>query len=377
MKTYYIYELIDPETKLARYIGYTNDLTKRFKKHLNECKHVSTKKNDWLKSLLDKNLIPIIREIDSTTILEDVKKLEIMYIAKYKENGCDLTNSTNGGDGCHGVSWEGKKHQEISVQRMKYNHPLRKIILQFDMNNNFIQKFESSRELDMHPVFNRRSVVRCCKDELVSFKGYYFRYSDEFFVCSVAKQIANMDEIQKILDNNQITKMSNKEEQKRLNSEINKIKREENKKIKEEKLKNKKTQKIYIHYDLKGNILGRYVGLKNASKQTGCHEWLLSNCCKNKSYYTVNGTTFRYEGDEFDYQPYNKNIQKTSRKICKYKLNGEFVCEFDSIKMACIDAGISKTGANISRCCHQKYNQKTGKSIIVKGFTYRFSEDIF
>lgn len=335
------------------------------------------KKNDWLKSLLDKNITPIIREIDSTTVLEDVKKLEIMYIAKYKQNGYELTNGTNGGDGCHGVSWEGKKHQEISVQRMKYNHPLRKIILQFDMNNNFIQKFDSSRELDEHPIFNRRSVVRCCKDELVSFKGYYFRFSDNFFVCPIAKKITNMEEIQKILDNSQITKMTNKEEQKKLNSEINKIKKEENKKIKEEKLKNKKPQKIYIHYDLEGNILGRYTGVAEASMQTGCHEWLLSNCCKNKSYYTVNGTTFRYEGDEFDYQPYNKNIQKTSRKICKYKLNGEFVCEFDSIKMACIDAGVSKTGANISRCCHKKYNQKTGKSIIVKGFTYRFFGEEF
>ena len=61
----------------------------------------------------------------------------------------------------------------------------------------------------------------------------------------------------------------------------------------------------------------------------------------------------------------------------KYTLDGEFVCEFDSIKKACIAAGISENGANISRCCHKKYNEKTGKSIVVKGFTYRFSEDDF
>jgi hypothetical protein len=36
----------------------------------------------------------------------------------------------------------GRKHEEESVKRMKYNHPFRKVILQFDMNNNLIQKFE-------------------------------------------------------------------------------------------------------------------------------------------------------------------------------------------------------------------------------------------
>lgn len=362
----FIYELIDPETKEPRYIGKTNNPSNRLKKHLNECNKVDiyTPKNKWLSYLKDKGLTPIMNIIEETEN-DNINELEIEYIKNYREKYPNLTNATDGGDG---YDWTGRKHEVESVKRMKYNHPKRRIILQFDMKNNFIQKFDSSKELDKHPIFSRRSVVRCCKDEVYDYMGYYFRYSDEFFESANGKKITNMEEIQKILDSNQVEKIPTKRKQATIDKK---------EKIKEKRIKNFKPKKIYIQYDLEGNILGKYNGIMEASKLSGCHTQLISNCCKNKSYYTVNNTTFRYEGDIFDYTPYNKNIQKTSRKICKYKLNGEFVCEFDSIKMACIEAGISKNGANISRCCHKKYNQKTGKSIIVKGFTYRFSEETF
>jgi hypothetical protein len=66
-----------------------------------------------------------------------------------------------------------------------------------------------------------------------------------------------------------------------------------------------------------GFLLGKYTGISEASRQTLCHPELISKCCKDKTYYTVNSTTFRYEGDIFDYYPYNKNIQVLSRKVSK------------------------------------------------------------
>ena len=360
--TYYIYALIDPIDNRIRYIGKTNNIKERLKRHIKNCKKHGfwTPKNQWIKSLLDNNLTPQIQTLLETT-KEEVNNYEIEYIKKYRELITDLTNDTDGGDG---YDWTGRKHEEESVKRMKYNHPFRKIILQFDMSNNFIQKFDSARDVDNITEFNRRSVVRCCKKEIATFKGYFFRFSDNFFPCDLAQPITNMEEIQKILDANQVEKLPTKRKQKTIDKQA---------KIKEEKIKNRKPQKNYIHYDLSGNILGKYIGIIQASKKTGCHPHLINNCCKNKSYYTVNDTTFRYEGDLFDYVPYNQYTQKTSRKVSKYTLDGIFVEEFDSIKRACIEAGISETGANISRCCHQKYNQKTGKTLIVKGFTYRFS----
>lgn len=364
--TYYIYALIDPTDNRIRYIGKTNNLDKRLSKHISEYKKQGfwTPKNQWIKSLLDKNVKPQIQPLLETT-QEEVNKYEIEYIKKYRELIPDLTNDTNGGDG---YDWSGRKHEEETIKRLKLCHPNRKTIFQFDMSNNFIKMYNSARDVDKIPEFNRRSVVRCCKGQIETFKGYYFRFSDNFFTCPLAQPITNMEEIQKILDANQVEKLPTKRKQKTIDKQI---------KIKEEKIKNQKPKKVFIHYSLDGNILGKYIGIAEASRKTGCHEHLINICCKNKSYYTVNGTTFRYEEDKFDYESYNKYIQKGSKKVSKYTLDGVFVEEFDSIKRACIEAGLSKTGANISRCCHQKYNQKTGKPLVVKGFTYRFSGETF
>lgn len=361
----FIYELIDPETNRVRYIGKTNNPIKRLRDHINECKKYGfwTPKNKWILSLIDKGLKPIMNVIEETEN-DNINELEIDYIKKYREIYDDLTNDTDGGDG---YNWSGRNHTDDTIERLKLCNPNRKEIAQFDMSNNIIKVYPSSREIENNG-FNRRSVVRSCKGEIKSFKGYYFRFVDNFFPCELAQPITNMEEIQKILEENKLEKLPTKRKQKTI---------DKNEKIREEKIKNRKPQKIYIQYDLEGNILGRFAGITEASKKSGCHPNLISTCCKNKSYYTVNNTTFRYEEDLFDYEPYNKNTQVTSRKVIKYTLDGDFVKEFDSIKTACIDAGISKNGANISRCCHKKYNEKTGKSIIVKGFTYRFKEDLF
>ena len=364
-KISYIYELIDPETNRVRYIGKTNNPKNRLKKHLNECTKLGiwTPKNQWLFYLKNKGLKPIMNIIDKTSD-EKINQLEIDYISKYRELYEDLTNDTDGGDG---YNWIGRKHTPDTIERLKLCHPSRKIILQFDLENNFIKKYLSTREIDNELELNRRSVVRCCNGQTLLFKGYYFRFSDNFFPCELAKPIENMREIQKILDNSQLEKLPTKRKQKTIDNHI---------KIKEEKFKNKKPKKKYVQYDLEGNILGRFIGIMEASSKSGCHTQLISTCCKNKQYYTVNGTTFRYEGDEFDYIPYNKYVQSGSKKVSKYTLNGIFVCEFDSIKRAAAELGGRSNQNNISICCNNKY-RKNGKSLIVKGFTYRFSEDSF
>lgn len=363
---YYIYALMDPITKRIRYIGKTNNLKRRIKDHIKDCDKIGfwTPKNKWLMQLKANNLKPIIKPLLETT-KEKSNEDEIRYIAKYKKILPDLTNDTDGGDG---YDWTGRKHEEESVKRMKYNHPFRKVILQFDMNNKFIQKFESSKELDEHPIFDRSHATKCCKGKYKQHQGYYFRYSDNYFPCELAQPLTDKDMviINKILEENQVIKLPTK----RKKATIDK-----NNKIKEEKLKNRKPKKIYIHYDLNGNILGRYIGIAEASRQSGVHVHLIEGCCKNKSYYTANNSTFRYEGDEFDYTPYNKYVQVGSKKVFKYNLEGVIIEEYDSIKRAAHANNVFE--ANISRCCKNKYNRKNGKNLIVGGFTYRFENDDF
>ncbi len=358
----FIYELTDPETNKPRYVGKTNKPKRRLRDHIRCCNKIGawTPKNKWIRSLKDKGLVPNMNIINETET-NNINELEIAHIKDYREIYEDLTNVANGGDG---FDWTGRKHEEESIKRMKFNHPFRKVILQFDMDNNFIHKFESSKELGV----SRKHAVRCCKGLAKQHKGHYYRFPDNFFPCVLAKPIENMDEIQKILDNNKLEKLPTKRRQKTI---------DKNMKIKEEKIKNRKPQKIYVQYDLKGNILGVFKGMAEACRKSGCHSHLISFCCKNKQYYTVFNTTFRYEGDIFDYVPYNKYVQVGSKKVSKYTLDGILVAEYDSIKRAAAELGGKSNEANISRCCNQKYNQKSGKSLVVKRFTYRFSEDKF
>ena len=157
----------------------------------------------------------------------------------------------------------------------------------------------------------------------------------------------------------------------------------------ESKDKIKKSKEKYrtpvIEYDLSGKILNEYESLMEASDKSGYHIHLISNCCKKKGSYTVGGgkfwralsetlpSVFRYKNDIFDYVPYNKNIQVNSKKVCKYDLSGHIIKIYDSVRSASQDNVVSKS--NLTSCCKRKINKKTGKFIIVKGYTWRYYDE--
>lgn len=145
--------------------------------------------------------------------------------------------------------------------------------------------------------------------------------------------------------------------------------------------KKENTKSLQVkQYDLIGDVIGIFSSLTEASSKTGCHIYLISNCCNKKSYYTVNGTTFRYLKDSFDYYPYNKNLQKNSMSVCKFDSNGTFIEKYDSIRSAAKENNIGKQ--SIKRCCVRKFKlDKKGNlttiPICVAGFTYRYFDDTF
>ena len=142
--------------------------------------------------------------------------------------------------------------------------------------------------------------------------------------------------------------------------------------LSKEKMKISHHVRSIIEYDLDGNQINEYISLSEASKLTKCHISLISNCCKKKSYYTVNNKTFRYKGDRFDYIKYNKNSQINSRKVCQYDLNGNLIEIYDSIRKAELITSCKKP--NITRCCNKK-NTTSGKIINVKGYIWRYFDE--
>jgi hypothetical protein len=312
----YIYILKDPISNEIRYVGKSNNPENRLKRHLNSNSLLEswTSKNKWLLNLKKKGLSPIMEVIDYTE-LGNINELEIKWIKHYRDLGLKLTNSTDGGDG---VDWTGKKHTLLSIDKMRMNHPFRKSIIQFDLNNNILNIHTSIRECAISTNLDRRHISLCCKNgKNKTVGGFYFRY---YLPCVKLITEPNIEYINSKIDEFNLSKPTYITKRKELNNKI--------------KEGNKAKRKSIIHYDLDGNILGNYKTMSEARNITGCHIGLISNCCNKKSYYTVNNSTFRYEFDEFDYIPYNISIQVNSRRICKYDLNGGLIHIYDSIKQA-------------------------------------------
>jgi hypothetical protein len=127
----YIYILIDPETYQVKYIGKSNDTKRRFRDHLKEARRgTKTYVYNWIRSLLVKDLIPIIDIIEECNEI-NWKERECYWIAFYTKCGVKLCNLTIGGDGNNMLpevrtrlsnSLKGIPKSEETKRRMKANH---------------------------------------------------------------------------------------------------------------------------------------------------------------------------------------------------------------------------------------------------------------
>jgi hypothetical protein len=103
-KKVYIYGLYDPGNRELRYVGKTNNLTKRLWHHIRDAKKGQrTHKAAWTRKLLRNNLEPIISVIQETTE-KNWQADERACIARALHEGANLTNLTKGGDGLLGYS---------------------------------------------------------------------------------------------------------------------------------------------------------------------------------------------------------------------------------------------------------------------------------
>ncbi len=94
---FYIYTLSHPTTKEIRYIGKTNNISRRYSAHLND--KSKSHKNSWIKSLLNEDLLPIIEVLEEFDLEKDCYEAEIYWIEQFKAWGFNLTNLQIGGIG--------------------------------------------------------------------------------------------------------------------------------------------------------------------------------------------------------------------------------------------------------------------------------------
>jgi hypothetical protein len=326
MNTKFIYTLSDPNSGLVKYIGKTNNIKNRLKRHLNNNSlSESTKKNNWIISLLRNQQLPIIEVVDEVPS-EEVDFYEIFYISLFKSWGFDLLNGTNGGDG---FDWTGKKHNEYSKLKNKINSPHRKSVAQFDLNGNLVNQYHSLREAALSVNGNRSQISRACRGKLKTSAGFKWSFIDRI----------NNHDIEEV--KNRIIKYKKP----RIDSRMKKIQ----------------------VFDLKGNLLDTCRSLNETSNKHNCHTSLIKKCCEKKSYYQTKNLTFRYDGDEFDYVPYKHYRPNRCYRIGIYSDNGDLLESFDSLKEVVKFTGIGKQ--YISNICKSNGDLGVYK---LKGYIFRF-----
>lgn len=118
---YYIYVLIDPRTCQVRYVGQTVNPIGRHKEH--SCKQKGTNyREKWLNRLRYLNLSPIMILIEEC-INSNWAEREKYWIKWYREDGCDLVNATDGGEGTKGLIFTEEHKHKISESHKGENNP--------------------------------------------------------------------------------------------------------------------------------------------------------------------------------------------------------------------------------------------------------------
>ena len=172
MKTKFIYCLICPKTNKVRYIGKSKDPTGRLRSHLTNNHLIpSTKKNNWLVSLLRQNLLPGMEIIDEV-FENEIDYWEKFYIELFRTWGFDLLNGTKGGDG---FDWSGRKHTEESKFKSKINNPLRKSVAQYDLEDNLIKIWDNRILASIELGLKKDDIRNCLRETKKECGGYKWK----------------------------------------------------------------------------------------------------------------------------------------------------------------------------------------------------------
>jgi group I intron endonuclease len=194
---------------------------KRFKEHLRKSKYKKTYKDNWLKQLIESSQIPELLILDKVPF-DNFGFWEDFYINLFKSFGFKLTNLAPGGGGGNfgdevnkkiseklkgrifSDVWKDnirkgsidRKHtketkEKYCKQRLgvgnsmfgvkrerKWDENKRKKIIQLDLNNNYLNEWESIQDAVIGTNTNRTSINYVLQNKRNSAGGYKWKYYD-------------------------------------------------------------------------------------------------------------------------------------------------------------------------------------------------------
>ena len=192
METTNIYVLIDPRTNQVRYVGKANNISERYKAHLNRARKHQIHKKNWIASLKREGLKPIIEIIDVVPI-NDWILWETYWISQFKAWGFELINYTNGGDGCtfgnqtsfkkgH-KSWSGKTHSDETKKLISQNNWQkgkksfnRRKVVQKTLDGEQIKIWDCILDAEKGTKSSSSKIVLCCNNERKTHNKFKWEY---------------------------------------------------------------------------------------------------------------------------------------------------------------------------------------------------------
>jgi len=117
-----VYGLVDSrQPTVIRYIGKTSNARRalRLARHIYDAQRgEDTYKARWIRAVLKSGGAVVDVVITEAATDDEVKRLEVLHIARLRAAGAPLTNTTDGGDGTSGHPWTDERREKFRASML-------------------------------------------------------------------------------------------------------------------------------------------------------------------------------------------------------------------------------------------------------------------
>lgn len=192
----YVYVFIN-NTNQKIYIGKTIELySKRwnehkynaFTKNLDNYFYKALRKYSW-NSFSKYVIFQSEESLDKDFVNSIICAKEMEFIAKFQANNPEFGyNLTDGGEGIVGFHHSEETKKKLSKAHSGENHwnfgktnSAGVSIMQFDLDFNFIQTWDSMQDAARELNINANNISRCCSNKIGSYKGYIWVKTSDYY----------------------------------------------------------------------------------------------------------------------------------------------------------------------------------------------------